>query len=222
MIIVIDGLSGSGKSSTAKAVADNLDIQYLDSGALYRAVTFIWLTEKKSDDTFFEILTSKDIRFEYKENRFRVFVDSKEVSKNIRNQEVADQVSHVAAMPVVRNFVNDLMRKAVENEDFIGDGRDLGSVVFPDADLKFYMKASLDIRAERRLSELISDGENVTLPEVKENLRKRDEADQNRTLDPLVKTPDAHEIDTSEKTFDEQVKEIVSVIREKLNINQQP
>lgn len=219
MIIVIDGLSGSGKSSTAKAVAEKLDIQYLDSGALYRAVTYIWLKVEKDKKAFLEILDSNDIRFEYRDNLFVVYINDKDVSKEIRTQKVSDHVSFVAAMPEVRRFINDLMRKAVKDGKYIADGRDLGSAVFPDADLKFYMEASLDVRAKRRYDELISQGEAVTLEEVKANLKKRDDNDTSREMDPLVKPKDAYVIDTSTKTFDEQIKEISSVISEKLLLN---
>ncbi len=219
MIIVIDGLSGSGKSSTAQAVARNLGIQYLDSGALYRTATLLWLEEGKNMRTFFEILLSKDIQFEYKNGRFAVYIDGVDVSSTIRKQIVSDNVSLVASMPEVRNFVNNLMRSAVKDSHYIADGRDLGSAVFPDADLKFFMEASLDIRAKRRYAELKDTGESVTLHEVKENLRKRDISDKSRERDPLIKPKDAYLVDTSEKTFDEQVKEISCVISDKLSLN---
>ncbi|MEX2574765.1 MAG: (d)CMP kinase [Balneolaceae bacterium] len=218
MIIVIDGLSGSGKSSTAKAVSESLDIQYLDSGALYRAATWIWLEENKPDHKFLEILTSKDIQFEYKNRHFNIYVDSVDVSADIRKQRIFDYVSNVAAMPVVRKFVNHLMRNAVKNREFIADGRDLGSAVFPDADLKFFMEASLEVRARRRYDEFKSGGETISFEDVKNNLRERDAADQSRDLDPLVKPADALVIDTTNKTFDEQVKEINTVIQDKLHL----
>lgn len=219
MIIVIDGLSGSGKSSTAQLVARNLGIQYLDSGALYRAATLLWLEEGMNKQKFFEILLSKDIQFEYKNESFIVYIDGVDVSGKIRKQNVSDNVSHVAAMPEVRSFVNRLLRSAVQNNHYIADGRDLGSAVFPDADLKFFMEASLDIRAKRRYTELEEAGETVTLQEVKENLRQRDISDKSREKDPLIKPKDAYLIDTSEKTFDEQVKEISTIISEKLSLN---
>lgn len=219
MIIVIDGLSGSGKSSTAKAVAERLGIQYLDSGALYRAATYLWLAAGQQKEKFFEILSSTDIEFEYKDNHFVVFLDGEDVSKEIRKQNISEHVSKVAAMPEVRRYMNKLMRKAVKSSHYIADGRDLGSAVFPDADLKFYMEASIDVRAERRHAELSGDGETVSLDEVKENLRKRDAVDQTRKADPLVKPDDAYVIDTTAKSFDEQVMEISSVITEKLLTN---
>ncbi|MEX0995073.1 MAG: (d)CMP kinase [Balneolaceae bacterium] len=219
MIIVIDGLSGSGKSSTAKAVAEKLGMQYLDSGALYRAVTYIWLEEEADEKLFLEKLFTKDIRFTYQDHQFHVWVDGEEVTGKIRTGRVSDHVSKVASISEVRNYVNDLMRKAVREDSYIADGRDLGSVVFPDADLKFFMKASIDVRARRRHAEMSAGGENISLSEVEKNLNQRDHLDSTREIDPLRKPADAIEIDTSGVTFEEQVSMICSIITEKLNIN---
>ncbi len=218
MIVVIDGLSGSGKSSTAKAVAKKLGIQYLDSGALYRTATFIWLHDGKrlTENQFIDILESKDIEFEFKNDRFLVFLNGRNITSELRRQSVSDNVSMVAAMPGVRRFLNDLMRKAVSTDDYIADGRDLGSVVFPDAEFKFFMKASLDERARRRYKELESNGESVSLGEVEQNLDKRDRKDLNRTVDPLIKPDDAVEIDTTRISFDEQVDKICSIIAKEI------
>jgi CMP/dCMP kinase len=219
MIIVIDGLSGSGKSTTARAVAGKLDIQYIDSGALYRAATLIWLDTGKNKRKFLENLLSKDVRFEYKDNRFLVYINGTDVSTRIRKQEVSEDVSLVATMPEVRKYVNGLMRKVVGNGRYIADGRDLGTAVFPDADLKFFMEASLDVRAKRRHAEMKNAGESVTLEDVKKNLLKRDSSDKTRQTDPLIRAEDAHLIDTTGKTFDEQVQVICTIISEKLLMN---
>lgn len=219
MIIVIDGLSGSGKSSTARAVAEQLGIQYLDSGALYRAVTYIWLEEKASEELFLENLFSKDIRFYFQDHQFHVWVDGEDVSRKIRTGRVSNHVSTVASMPGVRKYVNELMREAVQKDSYIADGRDLGSAVFPDADLKFFMKASLDVRAKRRHEEMTEGGEKISLGEVERNLEQRDYLDSTREIDPLCKPADAIEIDTSGITFDEQVHMICSIITEHLNLN---
>lgn len=219
MIIVIDGLSGSGKSTTARAVAEILGIEYLDSGALYRAVTWIWLEEgRPEDETFSGLLASKDVQFEYRDRAFVVCVDSRDISSEIRRPAVSDEVSRIAAMKEVRRFVNRLMTNSVAGRYFIADGRDLGSSVFPDADLKFFMKASLERRAERRFAELEKAEDEVTLEQVRENLQMRDHADQSREADPMVVSPDAYIIDTSEKTFDEQVEEIIAVIRKETDL----
>lgn len=220
MIIVIDGPSGSGKSSTARAVAGILGIQYLDSGALYRAVTVLWIREGKTQEMFLDILSSKDIRFEYLDGEFRVWIDGEEITGEIRRPAVSDQVSRVAAIPDVRRFVNNLMRRAVRKRDFIADGRDLGTAVFPDADLKFYLDASPEVRAVRRHRELKASGEKIALSDVRDNLIQRDRADRSRELDPLAKADDALMIDGSDKSFDEQVREICTIIQSKLNLKQ--
>ncbi len=215
MIIVIDGLSGSGKSSTARAVADRLGIQYLDSGALYRAVTWIWLEEGRPEDSFIDILSSKTITFYDRGGQFHVEVDGENLAGEIRKQRVSEAVSQVAARPEVRAFVNELMREAVRKNHFIADGRDLGSAVFPDAELKIFMDASLDVRAERRYAELKRSGEKASMRNVRQNLADRDRQDQSREADPLVKTDDAVELDTTDLTFDDQVNRVVEMIRER-------
>lgn len=218
MIVVIDGPSGSGKSSTAKAVAEKLGIEYLDSGALYRAVTLIWLEEEKpSESEFLDILSSKQIRFAYTEDTFRIQVNGRDLTLEVRRPYVSDHVSRVAALPKIRRFVNQLMREAVSNGFYIADGRDLGTVVFPDADLKIYMDASLDVRAERRFEELKHAGESISRKEVKENLQRRDHADSTREEAPLVQSEGAKRIDTSRISFDEQVEEISSYVATIIN-----
>ncbi len=212
MIVVIDGPAGSGKSSTARAVAEQLQIQFLDSGALYRAATLLYLKAEKNISLFFELLKENKISFFYKERKFYCFVDQKDVSEEIRSLEVTAHVSEVAAISEVRAFTNALMRKAVLEDVFIADGRDLGTAVFPDAALKFFMVADLETRAKRRLAELQKSGTETTLDEVKQNITERDEIDSSRSADPLKKADDAIEIDTSALSFEEQV----SIICEKI------
>lgn len=221
MIIVIDGPAGSGKSSTAKALAGKLGIQFLDSGALYRAVTYLWLQSEKPDrELFFKFLKGVTIRTNYKESTFFVEIDEKDVTSEIRTQKVADHVSEVASIPEVREFVNNYMRRLVKSNIYIADGRDLGTAVFPHADLKFYMDASLDERAERRFTEMIHSDPQISLEKVKENLKSRDFKDQNRSADPLKKAEDAIVIDTTGKTFEQQTSEMAAIIRNRLKIKQ--
>ena len=213
MIVVIDGPAGSGKSSTARAVAEHLKIQYLDSGALYRVATLIYLKAEKDTKKFFELLKENKISFHFKAGKFHAFLNDADVSEEIRTMEVSQSVSEVAAMPDVRAFVNALMHRAVEQDVYVADGRDLGTAVFPDAALKFFMVADLKKRAERRLAELHQKGEEVNLGEVMKNIASRDEIDSNRSADPLKKADDAFEIDTSELTFNEQVSIISNQIK---------
>ncbi|WP_428234950.1 (d)CMP kinase [Gracilimonas sp.] len=205
MIVVIDGPAGSGKSSTAKAVAANLQIQFLDSGALYRVATLLYLDVNKDLPQFFDTLRESEISFHFKNEKFHAYLNGRDVSDQIRSMEVSEHVSEVASNPDVRAHVNDLMREVVKSDIYIADGRDLGTAVFPDAALKFFMVADLDTRAQRRYQEVKAQGKDVTLEEVKQNIAGRDEKDSNRDSDPLKKADDAILVDTSEMSFEEQV-----------------
>ena len=219
MIIVIDGPAGSGKSSTAKKIAELLDIEYLDSGALYRALTLLWLRTNTTDfSEFFDILPDVKLSTEYVDGTFHIYVNGEEITKEIRSQEVSNHVSEIASKPEARAFVNQLMRKLVEKNTYIADGRDLGSAVFPDAELKFYMDASIKERARRRYRELKEDNPEISYEEVKENLIRRDFKDTNRIADPLKKEEDAIVIDTTGKTFEEQIEEMITFIEDKLKL----
>jgi len=217
MIVVIDGPAGSGKSSTAKAVAANLQIQFLDSGALYRVATLVYLNSNKELPQFIDMLKESEISFHFKQKTFHSFLNGQDVSDQIRSMEVSENVSEVASNPDVRAFVNSLMHEAVKHDIYIADGRDLGTAVFPDAALKFYMVADLGTRAERRFEEVKASGKKVTLEEVKQNIAARDEKDSNRSSDPLKKADDAILVDTSEMTFEEQVTFISNKINELIN-----
>jgi len=221
MIIVIDGPAGAGKSSTAKAVAQKIGIEYLDSGALYRALTFIYLEAGKDVDKFFKMLDGVEVSFNYEidDELFQVFVDGKDISGELRSASVADNVSSVASMPRVRSHVKNLMREAVNHGNYIAEGRDLGTVVFPDADLKFFMNADVTERAKRRYDELIAAGEEVTLKQVKQNILERDYKDTRRDADPLTKADDAIEINTTNLNFEQQVDQICSTIVEQLELS---
>lgn len=205
MIIVIDGPAGSGKSSTAKAVAEQTNIQYLDSGALYRAATLIFIEAKQNRTKFFERLESINISFYYKKGGFYISIDDRDVTKDIRTMLVSNSVSEVASSPEVRSFINGLMNAAINKGNYIADGRDLGTAVFPNADLKFYMIADLKTRAKRRMIELKNQGSDVTLEQILLSISERDQKDSSRKADPLKKAKDAIEIDTSTYKFEEQV-----------------
>ena len=217
MIVVIDGPAGSGKSSTAKAVAAQLQIQFLDSGALYRVVTLIYLDVQKQLPALFDRLEESKISLHFKDGKFHAFLNEKDVSDKIRSMEVSEHVSEVASNPDVRKYVNDLMREAVKHDIYIADGRDLGTAVFPDAELKFYMIADLETRARRRFQEINAQGKQVSFDEVKANIAQRDQADSNRSSDPLKKADDAILVDTSNMNFDEQVAFISQKIEEHLS-----
>jgi len=220
MIIVIDGPAGSGKSSTAKVLSKQLDIHFLDSGALYRAVTYFWIKNGKPDKKiFFDILPAMNLNVDLADNSFSVLLNGDNISEEIRSSNVANHVSDIASLPGVRKIINTFMRNLVRKDTFIADGRDLGTAVFPDADLKFYMDASIEERADRRYKEMKASGQSTTRERVIENLKERDHKDQNRKTDPLKKADDAVVIDTTGKTFEEQVAEMAAIINEKLHIN---
>jgi cytidylate kinase len=213
--VVIDGPAGSGKSSTAKAVAAQLQIQFLDSGALYRVATVLFLSCNKDFPLFFERLKESKISFHFKQNTFYAFLNNRDVSEEIRSMQVSEHVSEVASNPDVRAYVNELMREVVKHDVYIADGRDLGTAVFPDAALKFFMVADLETRAKRRFAEVKNQaGKKVTLEEVKRNIARRDEKDSNRSSDPLKQADDAILVDTSAMTFEEQVAFISQKIKD--------
>ena len=218
MIIVIDGPAGAGKSTTARAVAKKLGIQYLDSGALYRALTVIYLESGKDAELFFKKLKEQDISFKYSNERFRVWLNEKDITDKLRSTEVADHVSTVASLLKSREHVNKLMREAVEHDTYIAEGRDLGTAVFPDADLKFYMKADVNERAQRRYDELIEAGVETSLKKVKQNILERDYKDSQRKADPLKQADDAIIVDTTNLDFEQQVAQICSDITDKLEL----
>ncbi|MBU94651.1 MAG: cytidylate kinase [Balneola sp.] len=215
MIVVIDGPAGSGKSSTARAVAHELNIQYLDSGALYRAVTYLFLESEQSLPKFFESLYSVQLTFKF-DNEFHVSLNGEVITEAIRDPKISLHVSGIAAMTKVREFINAIMKKAVQHGLYIADGRDLGTAVFPNAKCKFFMTADLETRAKRRRQELDSKGIQVSYSEVVAEIKRRDQIDSTREEDPLKQADDAILVDSSAFSFDEQVQYIVKKIKESI------
>ena len=219
MIIVIDGPAGSGKSSSAKEIAKRLNLQFLDSGALYRAVTYLWLENEKSDlQQFLERLNSVNLQTVCTHSTFTVVVNGRDITDSIRSQRVARHVSQVASEPEIRSFVNRYMRQLVKNGVYIADGRDLGTAVFPNANLKFFMEASLKTRAQRRYDEVVKSDPDVQYSQIFENLKERDHIDSNRKADPLKKAENAIVVDTTNKSFNEQIEEMINIIQNKLKL----
>lgn len=212
MIVVIDGPAGAGKSSTAKEVAKRSAFRYLDSGAFYRAMTVIF--KQLGDDlpAFFDRLNSIRLTAQYQGDAFQVFVDGSDVTDQLRLPETAAKVSVVAALPEARAVVNAAMREFVSSGDFIGEGRDLGTAVFPHADLKIYLTADLAARSKRRLAELEAMGQAPEPEDVRDNLAHRDTLDASRAADPLRKADDAVELDTTFLSFEEQVDAVLALI----------
>ena len=211
MIIVIDGPAGSGKSSTAKALAEKHALQFLDSGAFYRACTWVDLY-KKGELNLIDCLRMGGLRFELEGDQVLIYWEQQAIGTEIRTKQVNAHVSNVATNAIVRDWVNMQMRKLVQKGQFIADGRDLGTVVFPDAALKFWLIARPEVRAARRFKEMQEQGLEADYQQVLENILERDRIDSSRDTAPLKKAEDAIEIDTSELNFSSQVEKISSYI----------
>lgn len=214
-IITLDGPSGAGKSTIAKLTAKKLFFKYLDTGAMYRAVTLYMIKHDintDSNDEVISALNNLNISFD---NAGRIYLDNEDVTEEIRSSEVVNLVSKVSSISVVRQNMVSLQRKIAEGGNYVVDGRDIGSVVFPNAKYKFYMDASLDERARRRYNEELSKGKTLTYEEVRESIRKRDEFDSNRKDSPLVVPDNAYIIDTTSMTIDEVAEKITNVILNK-------
>ena len=216
MIIAIDGPAATGKSSTAKAVAEKLGFMYLDTGAMYRAVTLAVLEKDISlthEYTLESFLTSLDLNILYIEKTLMIELDQLDVTDRIRDPEVTAKVSEVSALPAVRKTMVKFQRKLALGKDCIVEGRDIGTVVFPNADLKFYMIADASIRAERRKKDLLTLGKNKDISELETEIKNRDRKDSTRVHSPLSKAEDSIIIDTSHLDFHEQVNMIVEKIK---------
>lgn len=212
LVIAVDGPAGAGKSTIAKIVADKLNINYIDTGAMYRAITYKVLQNNidvNNEDPIIEIAKNSDIDF--KDNN--IYLDGKILKEEIRTPEVSNNVSNIAQIKEVRYLMVDVQREIGNKSSVILDGRDIGSYVFPNADYKFFLVASPEERGERRYKELIKKGYDTSLEEVIKDVIRRDEIDSNREFAPLVKASDAIEIDTTGKSIDEVVESVISKIR---------
>ena len=215
MVVAIDGPAGSGKSTSAKLVAKDMGLVYLDTGAMYRIVTLKALNEGiLGNDGLNELEKIKklldNLNIDIRENGF--YLDDVDVSEEIRKPVVSENVSDVAAIREVREKMVDLQRKFSESKNVILDGRDIGTVVFPNADLKIFLVADTRERAKRRYRELIEKGENVEIEEIYENILKRDKIDSTRKESPLKKAKDAVEVDTTSKSIEEVKNEILRMV----------
>lgn len=222
IIIAIDGYSSTGKSSFAKLIAKEFSFLYLDSGALYRAITLYAMEHDMvladgSIDTrsLVAALPDIDIHFEYAPEGSRTFIGDRCVEKEIRTIEVSSHVSPVAVIPEVRDFVDDILVSYGKNKRIVMDGRDIGTAVFPHADLKIFMTANDNVRAERRLKEMRASGQNPDFNEVLENLKSRDYIDSHREKSPLRQAEDAVVLDNSDMTLEDQMVWVKNLLKEK-------
>jgi len=215
-VIAIDGPAASGKSTTAKQLAIKLKYIYLDTGAMYRASGLCTLLHNISLDdevALKEMLDKISIKIEYAEEGNRIYLNGKDVSERIREADSTKLSSQIAVIGIVRKKMVELQRKMGENGGVIMDGRDIGTVVFPDADYKFFMIADVRTRALRRWQEVKDNGESITLEEIEEELIWRDKNDTTREISPLKQAKDAIPVDTSKMSIDEQVQFIYNKIK---------
>lgn len=217
-MIAIDGPAATGKSTTAKIVAKKLGYTYLDTGAMYRCVTLAFLNDKVNlDDTQLiqKILDEIEIQFEENEGEVIVLMNNVNVSNEIRSLDVTKNVSAVSALESVRNAMVKIQRKIALKTDCVMEGRDIGTVVFPDADVKIFLIGDIEVRAKRRQLDLESLGEEKTIQELVNDIEKRDQYDSSREISPLRKAEDAVEVDTSQMTIDDQVSRIIEIVNQK-------
>ncbi len=210
IIIAIDGHSGCGKSTTAKGVAKELEYSYIDSGAMYRAVTLYFIQNKvnfENNEEVVNALLDIDLAFSYSKERglSEILLNGVNVEKQIRSMDVSKLVSPVSSLVAVRHQMVAQQRKMGNSKRIVMDGRDIGTNVFPNAELKFFVTADIDVRVERRMKELEEKGLSANFDDVKANLLSRDEQDQNRKENPLIKADDAILMDTSKMAIVEQI-----------------
>ncbi|MCX6151637.1 MAG: (d)CMP kinase [Ignavibacteriales bacterium] len=212
-IITIDGPAGSGKSTTAKLIAAKLGYTYLDTGAMYRAITYLALKKNLTDneDEIIKLAENVRINLNFSNGKTIVVINDEDVTEEIRSFEVNSRVSDVSLIPGVRKALVKLQRKIGENTNIVAEGRDIGTVVFPEAEVKIFLIATLEERAKRRLKEFEQKGERITIKEIQENLSKRDYIDSHREVSPLMKADGAFEVDTSDLTIEEQVNKILKI-----------
>jgi len=218
MKIAIDGLSGVGKSTYAKMLAKAHGLVYVDTGALYRAVglfAFRAGVDPKCEDEVVPLLDGLDVSLEYKDGSQCVIMNGEDVSGLIRTPEISMYASAVSALPPVRQFLLGIQRDMVERGGVIMDGRDIGTVIMPDADVKFFVTASNEVRAERRYKELIEKGVECSFEKILSEIIERDENDRTRDVAPAIPADDAVIIDNSYLTIEETIEKMESVITEK-------
>lgn len=225
IIIAIDGYSSTGKSSFAKRIASAYGLLYLDSGAIYRAVTLVamengFISDGKLDISLLQPFLG-DLNIHFRDNGpegNQTFIGGRNVEKEIRSMEVSSNVSPVAADRNVRNYVDGILHEMGRQRSVVMDGRDIGTTVFPEADLKIFMTADPSVRAMRRAAELKEKGQECPLEDVLKNLQERDYIDSHREISPLTQAPDAIVLDNSNMTFDDQMQWIAGIMKQKFNL----
>ena len=215
--VAVDGPAGSGKSTITKMVAKSLGFNYVDTGAMYRALTYNFLSnglDELEEEEIKELLSKTDFKVEYVDGVQYVYVNNEEVSDKIRTADVSKFTSLFAKSPAVRDFLIDTQRNLANTNNIIMDGRDIASVVLPNADVKIFLTASVEERARRRVLDFERQGiENVDFEKVKEDIKARDWQDENRDIAPLIKVESATLIDTTSLTIDEVVEKMTELVK---------
>ena len=220
IIIAIDGHSGCGKSTTSRLLAKNLNFKYLDSGAMYRAVTLYFVNKgiyendtKKIKDELINII----IDFKYVEDNQHIFLNDQDVENEIRSDEISNQVSLFSSNSSIRKFLVNKQKTFGINKNIVVEGRDITTVVFPDAEIKVFMTANIQVRAKRRFNEMKSKNPDITYSDVIKNLEDRDIQDSTRKDSPLMVADDAFILDTSDLEINDQVDKIINFISNKFS-----
>ncbi|MGA1029797.1 MAG: (d)CMP kinase [Flavobacteriaceae bacterium] len=203
IIIAIDGHASTGKSTQAKRLAQRFQYLYINTGAMYRALTYYAVKEQLSPSELIAALPQLSISFSEKEGQQKTLLNGQDITSKLHQMEVAEQVSAIAALPEVRAYLLLEQRKIGAQKGVVMDGRDIGTVIFPEAECKFFLNASIEVRAQRRCDELALLGTPTPYESVLENLRSRDQMDSSRAVAPLLKAADAMEIDVSDFTLEE-------------------
>ncbi len=221
IVVAIDGGAGSGKSTTARGVARRLGFFYLDTGAMYRAATLKYLelggpSDSVDMEIIKDVIADSNIALVPDEKSVKVLLDNKDVSEAIRTPEVGNLVSQISAVPEIRTWMVEQQRLVAMDKDVVCEGRDIGTVVFPEAQVKIFLVADLETRARRRFKEFCEKGIELSPSDVLENLAFRDEYDSKRSHSPLKKADDAIEIDTTHLTIQEEINLVEKIIRERV------
>lgn len=216
--VAIDGPAGAGKSTIAKAAAKELGFIYVDTGALYRAIAYNAVTKGVIDDTqkIIDMLTDTNVELKYVDGVQAVYLNGDDVSAYIRTPEISMGASKVSAIPQVREFLLNLQRDIAQKNNVIMDGRDIATVVLPNADVKIFLFASPECRAQRRYKELMEKGEDVTLEDVLADVNQRDYQDSHRDIAPLKPSEDSVMADTSKLNLEESIQLIIGIIKERI------
>ncbi|MCL5408999.1 MAG: (d)CMP kinase [Candidatus Omnitrophica bacterium] len=216
-VIAIDGPASAGKGTVARLVAERLKFLYVDTGAMYRAITLKALKENiplDDETTLIKMAKETSIELIFNNNKYKVMTDGKDVSEEIRTEQVSQKTHFIASILKIREILWEMQRAYRKNYNLVMEGRDIGSIVFPDAEIKIYLDADIEERAKRRYKQLKENGHQVDIETVKKSLIERDEKDKNRTISPLKKLSESIYIDTTKMTIAQEVQQIVNIFYE--------